>query len=337
MSWSSGRQRGAALLMAMVIVALVATMAASMVWQQWRSVQVESAERARQQAYWILQGALDYARLILREDLKSSSNIDHLGEPWATPLAEARLSSFLAADREHTDDAPDGFLSGAIVDAQSRYNLFNLVANGKVAPDELKAFSRLCNMIGVADNVAQLIAEQLAQAAVVNSATASQAAPAPASTDAPPAFSADNPPLMPQHLDQLRWLGVSAGVIDKLRPFVTLLPAYTSVNINTAPKEVLAAVIDGLDLSSAQRLIQVRQSNPFKNINEVATVLGRPSISGSPVGVASSYFEVSGRLRLGERILEQRYVVMRVGLDVIPIYQERSAGLDTLAAAAPQH
>src|SRR5512137_785543 len=106
-------ERGAALLMAMVIVALVTTLAATMVWQQWRAVQVESAERARMQAAWILAGALDWARMILREDARSGG-ADHLGEPWAVPLAEARLSSFLAADKDNTDDAPDAFLSGSI-------------------------------------------------------------------------------------------------------------------------------------------------------------------------------------------------------------------------------
>ncbi len=112
----------------MMIVTLVATLAAGMVWQQWRAIQVEAAERARAQAAWILNGALDWSRLILREDARTSKSVDHLGEPWAVPLAEARLSTFLAADREATDDAPEAFLSGWIVDAQSRYNLRNLVA-----------------------------------------------------------------------------------------------------------------------------------------------------------------------------------------------------------------
>ena len=45
--------------------------------------------------------------------------IDHLGEPWATPLAEARLSTFLAADKDNNvDSGPEAFLSGAISDAQ---------------------------------------------------------------------------------------------------------------------------------------------------------------------------------------------------------------------------
>ena len=67
------RQHGAALLTAMIIVALVATLAGSMVWQQWRAIQVEAAERARTQSAWILSGALDWARLILREDAKNGA------------------------------------------------------------------------------------------------------------------------------------------------------------------------------------------------------------------------------------------------------------------------
>ena len=133
------RQRGVALLMAMIIVTLVATLASAMIWQQWRAVQVEAAERARAQSAWILSGALDWARLILREDAKTAG-ADHLGEPWSVPLAEARLSTFLAADKSNTDDAPEAFLSGSITDAQSRYNLRNLIdAQGKVDANELAA------------------------------------------------------------------------------------------------------------------------------------------------------------------------------------------------------
>ena len=146
------RQRGAALLTAMIIVTLVATLASSMVWQQWRAVQVETAERARAQSAWILTGALDWARLILREDARSGG-ADHLGEPWAVPLAEARLSTFLAADSDNADDAPEAFLSGSIADAQARYNLRNLIDQNKVVQAELQVLERLCETAGVAPDV----------------------------------------------------------------------------------------------------------------------------------------------------------------------------------------
>jgi general secretion pathway protein K len=132
--------RGAALLLAMIIMALVTTVAAGMVWQQTRAIQVEAAERARSQAGWILSGALDWSRLILREDLRAAnqrkSPYTSLGDTWATPLDEARLSSFLAADKNNNaDGGPEAFISGAIVDAQSRLNLRGLVDGaGKVVP-----------------------------------------------------------------------------------------------------------------------------------------------------------------------------------------------------------
>ena len=93
-------ERGAALLVALLTVAMVATLAAAGLWQQWRAAEVESAERQRAQASWVLSGALDWARLILREDGGSSGSVDHLGEPWAVPLREARLATFLAANRD---------------------------------------------------------------------------------------------------------------------------------------------------------------------------------------------------------------------------------------------
>ena len=71
-------ETGAALLAAMLTVALVASMAAAALWQQWRSVEVEAAERGRVQSLWVLTGALDWARLILREDARSGG-ADHLG------------------------------------------------------------------------------------------------------------------------------------------------------------------------------------------------------------------------------------------------------------------
>ncbi|MDH3210824.1 MAG: type II secretion system minor pseudopilin GspK, partial [Burkholderiaceae bacterium] len=247
-------QRGAALLTAMVIVTLVATLAAAMVWQQWRAVRVEEIERGRMQAAWILSGGLDWARLILREDARNAG-ADHLGEPWAVPLAEARLSTFLAADKDSTDDSPDAFLSGTITDAQSRYNLRNLVDEDKVRAADLAILKRICEIAGVSTGVADRLATGLRDALR-------------ASTDVD-----GNPPLMPVSLNQLEWLQIDRESIRRLSPHVVLLPVRTPVNLNTAAREVIAATVEGLDLGSAERLLQVRQRTPFKNLDEVKAEL----------------------------------------------------------------
>lgn len=297
------RQRGAALLTAMVIVTVVATLASAMVWQQWRAVRVEAAERARMQAAWILAGALDWARLILREDGRNGG-ADHLGEPWAVPLAEARLSTFLASDKDNTEDAPDAFLSGAIGDAQARYNLRNLYdpANGKVVPAELTVLTRLCETAGVSADVADRLAAALGAASLGNSGAS----------------------LMPQAVSQLVWLGLDADTVHRLAPYVVLLPARTPVNLNTAAREVIAASIAGLALGDAERLVQVRQRTPFKTLDEARKQLPEALVlSEGQVAVSSRFFEVSGRLRMDERILQERSLVERRNAEVVTIRRER--------------
>ena len=331
------RQLGAALLLAMVIVCLVATMASSMVWQQWRATQVETAERVRAQADWVLQGALDWARLILREDARSS-DIDHLGEPWAIPLAEARLSTFLAADQDNNagaaDDGPDVFLSGQISDAQAQYNLRNVLdGNGEIQPEELAVLKSLCQYAGVAPSVAQMLASQWRLAWLAAQAVPSQSETLMAKLGGNDAVR--RAPLLPQTYDQLRWLGLAPDNLERLRPYLRVLPETTQVNVNTAPREVLAAVIDGLDLARAGRIVQSRASSPFKVTTDVTKVVGAGNWNFSRLDVRSNYFEVLGRLRSDDSVIEQRYLVQRIGQDAVEVRSQiRFTGVD-LGADSP--
>jgi general secretion pathway protein K len=308
--------------MAMIIVVLITTMTATMIWQQWRSVQVETAERARSQSSWMLSGALDWARIILREDAVVGQNSgrahDHLGEPWAVPLAEARLSTFLAADKDNTDSGPEAFLSGSIEDAQSRYNLFNLVQTeppaagqppvARVVPGELAVLKKLCETAGVSSDMANRIASGLRDAWA----------------QTPTAEANPNPSVPPRILSQLVWIGIDAEVIERLAPYVILLPKRTTVNLNTAPREVIAAAVDGLDLSGGERLVQVRAQTPFATLEEAKKPLGEQIVlNPQRVGVASSFFIVSGRMRLEDRILEERSLVERQGVTMVALQRER--------------
>lgn len=312
------RQRGAALLTAMVIVTLVATLAASMVWQQWQAVQVEAAERAQAQAQWILNGALDWARLILAEDGRNNGP-DELNEPWAVPLSEARLSTFLSNDGSVDEGTPDAFLSGAIRDAQARYNLRNLIgADGKVDPAELQVLQRLCNAVALSPDWATRIASALAAAMPAT-------APPPAGASAPSTAAATaDQGLMPPSETQLAWLGLDATAIAPLLAHVVLLPVPTPVNLNTANKEVIAAVIDGVDMASAERLVQRRQRQPLTAAGDAAQVLGeRITLDPKRVEIRSSYFEVTGSLRLDQLVVTQRSLVERHGRQVRVLRTER--------------
>jgi general secretion pathway protein K len=315
-------QRGAALLIAMLTVALVAVFAAASLWQQWRTVEVETAERARVQSSWILTGALDWARLLLREDQMGagSGGADHLGEPWAVPLQEARLSSFLAADKNNvaSDFGPevmDAFLSGQIVDLQSMMNVNNLVgANGQVSEPDVEAFGRLFELLGLSQTELDKLVENLRFAV-----TAGQVTPSPGGA-----------PLRPQHVAELVWLGLSPQTVAVLEPYVTLLPSpgHTKVNANTAAAEVIAAAGD-IDLGDAQRLVQARNASYFRTVGQIQSQLpgaASAQVITDQLGINSSFFEVRARLRLDKLVVEEHSMVWRNGTVVSVLRRERGAG-----------
>jgi general secretion pathway protein K len=298
-------QRGVALLLAMIVVALVTAAAAAMVWQQERAVAIEGAERARAQSAWILNGALDWARLILREDERSARRqgnpVDSLDEPWAQPLAEARLSSFLAADRDNNaDSGPEAFISGAIEDAQSRLNLRGLVnPAGQVDTGLQDALGRLVTLAGAPADAVPRLVEALKGSALAEGA-------APAASGAPVAA------LRPLRWRELAWFGIDEATLARLAPFADLLPTPTPVNVNTAPREVLAAAVDQLGLGGAERIVQQRQRQPFRSLEELRPLLP-PGVDPNPqrLSVSSQHFVVAGRLRLEQRVLEERSLLSR--------------------------
>ena len=103
-----------------------------------------------------------------------------------------------------------------------------------------------------------------------------------------------------------------------------ILPDRTPINLNTAPREVIAACVPGLDLGTASRLVQVRQRTPFKSLAEAQSQLPPTmTLDSSRVDIKSSFFEVRGRIRLGDRVLEEITLVQRRGLDVIPLQRRR--------------
>ena len=350
-------QHGAAILSAMLTVTLVATFAAAALWQQWRSVEVEAAERARVQSNWILTGALDWSRLILREDARSGG-ADHLAEPWAVPLSEARLSSFLSVDKNASDTEREAFLSGRISDLQARLNVANLVEGGAVSPAAKVQFTRLFELLGLPIEELTQLAQALVDAAKSNPEQAAATPPAgaassPATATAPvegavapqPAATApplpDGPnaltPLFPQRIEQLVWLGLSPQTLAVLMPYITLLPTRTTVNVNTASAQVISASTPGLDMATALSIVGTRDRSHFRTLADAGKQLGRDEVKFSETqhSVASRFFEVHGQLRLDQTTVEERSVLQRDGLVVTTIWRER--GVSTaFAAGAPR-
>jgi general secretion pathway protein K len=317
------RQRGAALLTAMLTVALVATLASAALWQQWRQVEIEIAERGRSQTAWMMTGALDWTRLILREDAISAQGAaaDHLGEPWALPVQESKLSTFLSQDQQWREGDAEVFLSGQITDAQSRMNVMNLLQDGQISAPALARFAALFQRLGLPLGELQTLAQQLQ--ASLQASKANQANTNPG-TNSPGAA-----PLLPQQTAQLVWLGLSPGTLAALQPHITVLPEATPVNLNTASAEVLSAVLPGLDLASARQAVSQRQRGHWASLSAAQDALGSSGrlLDDKQHSVQSRYFEVQGRMRIDNVVQQETALVQREGGQVRMLWRVRSPQL----------
>jgi general secretion pathway protein K len=256
-------QCGAALLMALMITAVCATLASAVLWRvdQWLT-QVETMHDARQ-AQRLALGGVDWGRSILWERDRDKIDVDYLGEPWSTRVPPIPVAG--------------GEIGGQMFDEQARFNLASLKRNA--APDDFswQCYARLLATLGLPPALAAALQERMASSATprfVLSGVGSLAA-------------------VP---------GYSPTVITRLRGFVTLLPEATAVNVNTASAEVLTAIVPGLTIDAARDLIAKRTTQPFVSKSGFASRLPESVRSGlkyDSISLYSQYFRVDTFSRFG--------------------------------------
>jgi general secretion pathway protein K len=318
------RQSGVAVVTALLLTTLAITIVASLFWQQ--QVQVRSIEnqRLQLQKQWILRGALDWSALILRADA-ANSNVDHLGEPWAVPLAETRLDQYVENGKADPE-AGEAILSGGIIDAQSRFNLNNMASGGQLNLAEVAVFRNLLGELRLNPSLALPAAQAIAagQPKVAQPAAAadgsSTTVTTTTTTTAP--FNADaggnggQPrPLRTDYVDDLLAVpGFTPEIINKLKDYVVVLPGTTKINANTASREVLAAkmqTIDTLSAADASALVASRDQAYLKDISDIGLRLGKTSLASDVFDVQTSYFLVNGKVRMNRAGLEVQALMKR--------------------------
>jgi general secretion pathway protein K len=94
------------------------------------------------------------------------------------------------------------------------------------------------------------------------------------------------------------------------------------VNLNTASVQVLYASVPGMSLSDAQRLVQQRERQHWASVEAFQKALGRPLSLEGTHSVSTRYFEVLGRLRMPQTVLQDRSLLQRDGQDLKVIWRE---------------
>lgn len=290
----SGRQRGAALLMALFVAALATVIVSGMFWNQFVLLRTVENQQLVAQSRLLLGGALDWSGSILREDA-ARSTYDALSEAWAQPLAETRLDQI----GETAPLASQATMAGRMEDAQSRLNLRNLVrADGSIDTGTLATLARLAELLSLPQASAELVANYVSRAFVPPSAPAG--VPATPSVAASTGSGAASRPLALLYPEDLaRVPGLDPAAAQRLAPYVVVLDERTPVNFNTAPAELIAASIDGLSMADARSLAADRDRTYFISTGDIRNRLhSGKGFSDTDVSVSSRYFFIRGRVRL---------------------------------------
>lgn len=278
------RERGAAVVSALIVVAIVAALTTSLFQRQTASTRRVENELARVQARAMLAGGIDWARLVVRDHGRREP-ITRGDQVWATPVLDTRI--------ERPDDDRVAVFSGGVQDEQGKYNLYNLARNGVPQPEQEEVLRRLLNTLQLSDTLAARMVDIVASAQPPALAADAGSAPNNAAQAAPQARAP-----LPRGVDEVAaLLGLETPMRNALRRTMTLLPAATSVNVNTAPAEVIAALVPGLSLAQARAMAGERdRGNWFNNTGDFANRLAGTGVKtpAPAVSTNSGWFMASG-------------------------------------------
>jgi general secretion pathway protein K len=287
------RQRGVAILTAMLVVTLGTVIAVNLMWSASLDLRRTTSALAADQGLMYLQGAEAWVGDILRQDQVDSIESDHLGEAWAIELPPLPVDG--------------GAISGRVEDLQGRFNLNNLVTpQGEEDEIARRQFERLLESLEIDPGLAGVALDWLDSDVDTNFPFGAEDA-AYASFDPPyrtPNFVITSPS------ELLAMAGLELASYRELLPYVTALPSGTTLNVNTASELLLASLSDDIDAARSAALIDERGGADFPDINASFEGDVEPDVLRRIDGV-SQYFLLTATVALGTNQFTMYSVLQR--------------------------
>ena len=269
------RQRGVALLVALLVVALATVLIASLLDRGELGLARTRNQLLESQAEAYAQGLEAYAARVLQQDWAlNGGGADSNSSMWAVPMTPTPV--------------PSGLIAATMRDRNGCFNLNNLVdAGGSPNPPWLEKFRRLLTALRLDPNLADAVSAWLDSR--------------PGNDDPyylaqPVAYRAAKQQFM--HVSELRLVkGVGSDVYAALAPHVCVLPRGTRINVNTASVPVLMTLSGVTTEQLAQRVWQEGHAN-YPDLGALQSIV--PGIQAESVyyGVSSSYFQARGDITL---------------------------------------
>jgi general secretion pathway protein K len=292
------RQRGVALITAVLIVALATILAVNVGFKGYLDMRRSGTLFALDQGYEVALGAEAWAADILNADLRASPNQTTFAQKWATPLPPIPIEG--------------GEIEGVLEDMQGRFNLNSLIAtNGTVDEGAVKQFENLLEELQIERSWARKFVDWIDTDTVEQFPDGAE--DSTYTSQKPPYLTANMPVTRASEI--LSLVGFGYERYKKLEPYITALPIGTKLNVCTAS----GVVLDSLSTNSQQQwsrgeeqLAKSRTSGCFPTMQDVLTALStdeeaKKRLSGGAAGgqsnmiltETSSYFRATVWVTIG--------------------------------------
>ena len=279
------RQRGVALITAVLMVALATMLAVDVGFRGFLDQRRSGTLFALDQGYEIALGAEAWAADFLKKDMQDSQT-DHLGETWARPLPPLPIDG--------------GTVEGRLEDMQGRFNLNNLIhTDGTPNPEAVKQLERILAMLEIEPNWATAMADWIDQD--TQPGFPDGAEDTVYTGQDPPHLAANMPVTRVSELMVLP--GFGAQRFARLKPFVSALPVGTPLNVCTAPGIVLDALSDDTREFSLNPddLVKRRKDACFPTLEDLRGSLGDEQFNQLKKSLteSSAYFRATVWVTIG--------------------------------------
>lgn len=294
------RQRGVALITAVMVVAIAAIIATSMMKRQNFDTQRTANIIHRDQATAYALGAEHWAGVELSKDAKEN-NYDHLGENWAYELPPLPIDG--------------GFITGQLQDLQGRFNL-----NSVLDPLQAERLIRLCQAIGVEPDFVPALQDWIDGDTEVRDNGAEDES----YTLLDPPYRTANR-FLADTSELLLIKGVSVQDYNNLTLYISALPGISNINVNTASPALLQSLTYDVTMGEVEGIIALRADRPFQDIDVFIgeSIFAGKEISEDHLTVSSQYFLLTANVMLGDVPLTLQSVLYRTTDGVITVVQRR--------------
>jgi len=277
------QQRGVALITAILIMALITTLAFNLEWDNSLDLRRTYVAMYREEAIQAAIGAESWVLGILRQDIEDSDT-DHFGEIWASDIPPLPLDG----------DDIRGEIFGQIQDLQGRFNINNLIdRDGNVDEPSLEQFRRLLIALGIDVRFAGIAADWLD---VDKEAGFPDGAEDSIYTGIVPPYRTANQ-ILTSTSELAALEGMDRATMDALLPHIAALPGRTRINVNTATGPVLQSLDENISVADVERLLSERQESGFADITNTFSSLVTPEVLNQ-LEETSDYFRLKVIVRV---------------------------------------